>query len=403
MGMMGVMTGSHISPASAVPAFDGMVDAHHLTVVIDGVARFEQLIHLIRSAKTSLRLFYYIYADDDHGAQVRDALIDARHRGVAVTLMIDGFGSGDLRDDYFASLTAAGARFAWFHPRMGRRYLLRNHQKMLIVDEATALIGGANIASDYFVEPARGTRWHDLAMAISGEAAVRLALYYDELAQWVGSEQQGIRALQTILNKHSDATGHLRWLHGGPFQRHSPFTRALRSDLDRARVVDMIQAYFSPNWSFLQRLARVARRGRVRIVTAAKSDNATTIGAARHCYPRLLNRRAQIYEYDRAKLHMKLMVIDDIVYIGSANYDTRSLYINVELMLRIEDHSFAQAMRAFCTGQHSQSQQISLPLLKQIAGPFRRLRWLIAYFLVSTVDYTITRRLNIQPVPRRKQ
>ncbi len=401
MGMMQAMTGSQITPAPATPTFEGVVDAHHLTIVIDGAARFAQLISLIGSAKANLRLFYYIYADDAHGAQVRQALIEACQRGVAVTLMIDGFGSGDLPDSYFTLLTAAGARFARFHPRMGRRYLLRNHQKMLIVDDTTALIGGANIASDYFVEPDRGTRWHDLALSISGPAAARLASYFDDLANWVCSTKQGIRALQAILNKHSDATGHLRWLHGGPFQRHSPFTRVLRSDLDRARVVDMIQAYFSPNWSFLQRLGRVARRGRVRIVTAAKSDNATTIGAARHCYPRLLNRRAQIYEYDRAKLHMKLMVIDDIVYIGSANYDTRSLYINVELMIRIEDHGFAQAMRKFCTDEHSQSRPISLALLKQIAGPFRRLRWFIAYFLVSTVDYTITRRLNIQPVPKR--
>jgi cardiolipin synthase A/B len=403
MGMMRAMTGSHINPTHAEPVFDGQVEGHQLTAIVDGAARFEELIHLIASARSSLRLFYYIYADDPYGARVRGALIDACNRGVVVTLMVDGFGSGDLHDSYFDALIAAGAHFSRFLPRVGRRYLLRNHQKMLIADEATVLIGGANIAADYFVEPERGTRWHDLSLAVTGPCAARLARYYDDLAVWVNSAKQGIRVLQEVLRRHSDATGHLRWLHGGPFQRHSPFTRVLRSDLDRARVVDMIQAYFSPNWSFLQRLGRVARRGRVRIVTAAKSDNATTIGAARHCYPRLLNRRAQIYEYDRAKLHMKLMVIDDVVYIGSANYDTRSLYINVELMLRIEDHVFAQTMRKFCTGEHNQSQAISMALLKRIAGPFRRLRWLIAYFMVSTVDYTITRRLNIQPVPRRRR
>jgi cardiolipin synthase A/B len=383
--------------------FKGDVAGHHLTVTVDGAARFAQLIDLICMAKSSLRLFYYIYADDAYGVHVREALIDACNRGVAVSLMIDGFGSSDLPDTFFASLIEAGAMFARFHSRFGRRYLLRNHQKMLIMDEATALIGGANIAADYFVEPDRGTRWHDLALVVEGKAAGRLARYYDDLAQWVAGDKQGVRALQSILTQHSDAHGPIRWLHGGPFQRHSPFTRVLRADLDSARVVDMVQAYFSPNWPFLQRLSRVARRGRVRILTAAKSDNATTIGAARHCYPRLLRRRAQIYEYDRAKLHMKLMVIDDRVYIGSANYDTRSLYINVELMLRIEDHGLAQAMRSFCTGEHSQSQAISTDFLKRIAGPFRRLRWLLAYFLVSTVDYTITRRLNIQPAPKTRR
>jgi cardiolipin synthase A/B len=383
--------------------FEGDVAGHHLLVTVDGPARLAQILDLIANAQSSLRLFYYIFADDRCGIVVRDALITACNRGVCVSLMIDGFGSADLPDPVLAPLSAAGASVARFHPRMGRRYLLRNHQKMLIVDEGAALIGGANIAADYFEEPARGDPWHDLSLLVTGPAAARLAHYYDDLALWVRSKAQGIRALQRILTLHSDASGPLRWLHGGPFQHHSPLTRALRMDLDSARIVDMVEAYFSPNWSFLRRLTRVARRGRVRIITAARSDNTTTIGAARHCYPRLLRANAQIYEYNRAKLHMKMIVTDDTVYMGSANYDTRSLYINVELMLRIEDNGFATAMRRFCAGEHAQSQLISPVFLKQIAGPFRRLRWLLAYFLVSTVDYTITRRLNIQASPKRQR
>jgi cardiolipin synthase A/B len=384
------------------PVFAGDVAGHRLTVTVEGAARFEALIGLIGRAQSSLRLFYYIYAADSHGAAVLAALVDACKRGVSVVLMIDGFGSDTLSDGFFDPLIAAGGRFARFHPRFGRRYLLRNHQKMAIADERSVLIGGANIGLDYFAEPARGSQWHDLSLEIEGEAAARLAPYFDELAVWIGSKKQKIIELQRILSRHSDASGAIRWLHGGPFQQHSPLTRTLRADLDAARVVDMIQAYFFPNWSFLRRLGRVASRGRVRLITAAHSDNTTTVAAARHCYPGLLKRHAQIYEYERSKLHMKLMVIDDIVYIGSANYDTRSLYINVELMLRINDHGFAQSMRSFCTAEHAQSRAISADLLKQIAGPFRRLRWFVAYFLVSTVDYTITRRLNIQPAPKRR-
>ncbi len=389
--------------AAGHQVFCGAVAGHQLTVTVDGAARLAQLIGLISAATTSLRLFYYTFADDACGVQIRAALMDACRRGVSVSLMVDGFGSGDLPDDFFSALSDAGAQVARFHPRMGRRYLLRNHQKMLIADERAALIGGANIAADYFAEPERGTQWHDLALVIEGAAAARLARYHDDLSIWVASETQTIRALQRILVLHSDAIGPLRWLHGGPFQRHSPLTRVIRADLDRASVADMVQAYFSPNWTFLRRLTRIARRGRVRVVTAAKSDNTTTIGAARHCYPRLLRAHAQIYEYGRAKLHMKLIIADDVVYIGSANYDTRSLYINVELMLRIADHGFAQAMRQFCAGLHAQSQPISTDYLRRIAGPFRRFRWLIAYFLVSTVDYTVTRRLNIAAVPKRRR
>src|SRR3546814_9394809 len=87
----------------------------------------------------------------------------------------------------------------------------------------------------------------------------------------------------------------------------------------------MSMAYFSPNPGFLRRLAHVAERGRATILTASKSDNNVTIDAARHCYHRLLRSGVEIHEYGRQRLHAKLIVIDDITYIGSANFDMRSL------------------------------------------------------------------------------
>jgi cardiolipin synthase len=136
-------------------------------------------------------------------------------------------------------------------------------------------------------------------------------------------------------------------------------------------------------------------------MTAALSDNTTTIGAARHCYGLLLRRGARLYEYRASKLHMKLIVADDVVYIGSANYDTRSLFLNLEIMLRVEDPAFAERMRAFCRAEMAAAQEITPHWLKTASGPFRRLRWFLAWFLFSTIDYTITRRFNIGPEPRR--
>ena len=83
------------------------------------------------------------------------------------------------------------------------------------------------------------------------------------------------------------------------------------------------------------------------MVTAAKSDNNATIGAARYTYWSLLRRGVEIFEYQPTKLHTKLFVIDDVVHIGSANFDMRSLYLNLEMMLRVEDPGFAAAMRRF--------------------------------------------------------
>ena len=94
---------------------------------------------------------------------------------------------------------------------------------------------------------------------------------------------------------------------------------------------------------------------------------------------------------------MKLIIADDTVYLGSANYDTRSLYINVELMLRVSDKAFAAALRNYFSNELKQSQPVTSDWLKTTSGRFRKLRWFAAYFLFSTIDYTISRRFNIGP------
>ena len=389
---------THSLPFAAPTA---QIDGHQISVLVDGDARLEALLRLIANAQQSLRLFYYIFEADSVGRQVRDALVAAATRGVAVTVLVDGFGSSALPTDFFAPLHAAGASVDQFLPKKGRRYLLRNHQKLLVADEAKALIGGANISNEYFQANGSQPGWHDLSLLLEGPHAASLARYVDALHGWMRSRRQGIRHLQAVLAASTDHNGPLRWIMGGPFERLNPLARALRADLDAAARVDMIQAYFAPDFTFLRRLARVARRGRLRLITAAQSDNATTIAAARHCYGRLLRGGAGIYEYRPARLHMKLIVADDIVYIGSANYDTRSIFLNVEVMLRIEDASFADAMRSFCADHLPLCHKIDRFWLQRVSGPFRKLRWALAYFLFTSVDYTITRRFNIGPDRRR--
>ena len=108
----------------------------------------------------------------------------------------------------------------------------------------------------------------------------------------------------------------------------------------------MIAAYFAPTRAILRRIGRPGRR-RARVITAAKSDNHATIAAARYTYKNLLRRGVEIFEYQPTKLHSKLVVLDDIVHIGSSNFDIRSIYLNLEMMLRVDDPAFAAMLRAY--------------------------------------------------------
>ncbi len=380
------------------PQIRAEVAGHTLTVAVTGADRLSAVLRIIETAKSCLRLFFYIFGDDETSNIVREALIDARNRGVEVSLLIDGFGNGDRSDSAYAPLIEAGVVFARFHSAWGRRYLLRNHQKIVVADDQRALVGGSNIVGHYFADDPDGGSWHDLYVSIEGPAARRLALYHEALKSWMLGSRKSLRTLTQILTEHSDTSGPIRWMMGGPFQRLSPLTRAIKRDLHGTRRLDMIQAYFSPNWGMLRRLARtgVRKGGHARVITAARSDNSVTIAAARHCYRRLLRSGVEILEYQPQMLHMKLIVADEIVYIGSANFDMRSLYINAEIMVRIVDKAFADQMRKLIEAHVPYSEAITPQLHKSRSGLFARTKWLLSYFLVSSVDFTVSRGINLR-------
>ncbi|MGH6729253.1 MAG: phospholipase D-like domain-containing protein, partial [Sphingomicrobium sp.] len=101
-----------------------------------------------------------------------------------------------------------------------------------------------------------------------------------------------------------------------------------------------------------------------------------------------------VFEYAPTKLHSKLVVLDDIVHIGSSNLDIRSLYINMELMLRVDDGEFAQMMRGYFEGELAHCMAIKPPIQKRRATWLNRIRWAISFFLVTSLDYGVTRGAN---------
>jgi cardiolipin synthase len=154
-------------------------------------------------------------------------------------------------------------------------------------------------------------------------------------------------------------------------------------------------AYFAPAYRLRKRIRRIAAMGETRLILAGKSDNAATIGASRSLYKKLLRDHARIYEFQPCKLHTKLIVLDDTVYLGSANFDMRSLYVNLEIVVRIEDRGLAERMREFVAEHIPASLEVTPALYREWATPWKRLRWWLSWFLVTVVDYTVSRKLNL--------
>lgn len=388
-----------------VPAPDRLtadVAGHRLELLFDGEQRLERLLALLSGAIHSIDIIMYIFEHDGAGTRVLDAMTAAAKRGVRVRAVIDSFGSADVTDGIFAPLRAAGGSVTFFSRHWRSSYLIRNHQKLLLIDGRVAITGGFNIADAYLSQQDE-TCWFDMGLFIEGPSLPHIERWFEDIHDYSVHNDGKLLMLRRMIREWPIAGGPVSWLVGGPTQRLSPWARAVRTDLDKARRLDMAMAYFSPGQGMLRRLGRVARRGKARFVMAGKSDNAATIGASRLLYGYLLRKKADVWEYRPCRLHMKLIVIDDVVYIGSANFDMRSLFVNVEVMLRIADPGFAAQMREFVAGLKPDCDIITAAVHKRRGSWLTRLRWALAWFVVGFADYTVTRRLNFgltEPDPR---
>ena len=380
-------------PTSDPDALTADVAGHRLEVIVDGDQRLDRILALLAGAIRSIDIIMYIFEHDAAGTRVLDAMTAAARRGVRVRAVIDSFGSSDISDSIFVPLREVGGSVTFFSRRWRSSYLIRNHQKLLLIDDGVAVTGGFNIATPYL-----GTQpdncWFDLGIVVRGPSVTRMVAWFEEIHDYTVNNDGKLFMLRRLIREWPVEAGPVTWLVGGPTQRLSPWAQAVRTDLVGARQLDMAMAYFSPGQGMLRRLGRVARHGRARFIMAAKSDNAATIGASRLLYGYLLRKGAQVWEYRPCKLHMKLIVIDDVVYIGTANFDMRSLFVNVEVMLRIADAGFAEQMRDFIAAQQHDCDDITATKHKARAGWLTRLRWTLAWFVVGAADYTVSRRLN---------
>ena len=182
--------------------------------------------------------------------------------------MIDSFGSA-ATPQFFSELAEKGGEYCVFNPSFGRRYLLRNHQKLIVIDGQTVLIGGANIDATYLND--RGsTHWRDLWLRLDGPEAALPARYFDSLFRWSKRPRSKMRSLRRLIGEFSEWRGPLQWKFSGPMSRRNSWWRSIGRDIGQARRLDMsaltrwcpVVATVSPSTS--------GRRAKVRLRASAE-------------------------------------------------------------------------------------------------------------------------------------
>jgi len=334
----------------------GFLAGNRLQLLSSGGEYFPALIAAIDAAQLEVHLETYIFADDSCGRRVAAALARAAQRGVAVRVLVDGFGAREFAAGLGASLSAGGVEVMTYRPEAGqtriRRHRLRRlHRKLAVFDGRTAFVGGINVLDDFDDGKAAAARF-DYAVRIEGPlvACVHATMRHVwRLVRWasLGHRPPAPDLLLPAAAVCGTVEAALLIRDNLAHRRdiESAYLQAIQSA--RQQIV-ISNAYFLPGRHFRKVLLAAALRGvTVKLLLQGRSDHVLLHYATQALYDRLLAAGVRIFEYDKAFLHAKVAVIDsDWATVGSSNIDPFSLLLAREANVVVRDVAFAGLLRS---------------------------------------------------------
>lgn len=341
-----------------------------ITLLRDGPETFAAMFAAMDRAQQSLELEYYTLEDVEYeGRQLGDLLIEKTARGVRISILYDGLGSIMTPVAFFDRLRQAGIQLVEFNPLQPLSLNHRDHRKILIADNAVAIVGGVNLSTVYSslpfseVSPPQNMpdRWRDTDLEIAGPAVKELQRLF--LQSW---RKQAGPALALPLATAPSASGGeeiVRVLGSTPDDRLPLYYIALLSAIRNAEQRIWISAaYFVPTHEELDDLMDAAKRGvDVRLLLPSHSDSAIALAVGHSHYSDLLEAGVKIYEPRDVILHAKAVVIDGVwSSIGSSNFDRRSVLFNDEVDVVILGRKTAALMEAMFHDDFGKADQIDL-------------------------------------------
>ncbi len=315
-----------------------------MTVFNDGSDKFEALIQDLEQATNHIHIQYYIFRLDNLGKRILNVLERKAKEGVEVRLLFDDMGSRGLYKRHFHNFIRLGGKVEAFFPSIlpliNTRLNYRNHRKIVVIDGATAYIGGFNVGDEYLGQVKKFGYWRDTHLRIEGSAVHPIQTRF--LLDWnQASAEKDIEYNEQYfpaIPRKGDIS--MQIVSSGPDSEWEQIKDGYLKMIFRAKKYIYIQTpYFIPDVSFLDALRIACLSGvDVRIMIPNKPDHVFVYWATYSNVGHLLKAGAKIYIYDNGFLHSKQIVIDDeVATVGTANIDVRSFKLNFEVNAFIYD------------------------------------------------------------------
>ncbi|MBI1397680.1 MAG: cardiolipin synthase ClsB [Betaproteobacteria bacterium] len=332
-------------------------DGNQVALLRTGDEYFPALERAIDEARSEVHLETYIFADDPTGHRIAQALARAAGRGVAVRVLVDGFGAANLRASLREILEPSGVRVLVYRPERGglrlRRHRLRRlHRKLVVIDGAIGFCGGINVLDDRN-GTGHGPPRFDFAVEVHGpivrdmhDAARRLWT----LVRWTtgrgGRSREGSR-----LHASTPRTAGRQalFLTRDNLRNRRAIEDAYLDAIEHARTeIFIANAYFLPGRRFRRALREARMRGvRVRLLLQGRREYLLVHYAMRALYGSFIDAGIELHDYIATYLHAKVAVVDGRwATVGSSNIDPFSLLLSREANVVVVDEAFAAELRA---------------------------------------------------------
>ena len=327
------------------------VKGNQLQLLTTSDDTLKALIRDIELARSNIEMVFYIWQPGGLADQVAESLMAAARRGVHCRLLLDSAGSVTFfRSPYPAMMRNAGVEVVEaLKVNLMRVFLrrmdLRQHRKVVLIDNFIAYTGSMNLVDPRFFKQDAGVgQWIDVMARMEGPVATTMGIIFS--CDW--EVETGKRILPPEPEYHSlpfeEESGHtIQVIASGPGFPDELIHQALLTSVYSAREqLIMTTPYFVPSDDLLHAICTAAQRGvDVSIIVPKKNDSMLVGWASRSFFTELLEAGVKIYQFEGGLLHTKSVLVDgQLSLVGTVNLDMRSLWLNFEITLVIDDDGF---------------------------------------------------------------
>jgi cardiolipin synthase len=331
------------------------VDGTSARLTTDAEETVAAMIADIDAAEDHVHLMTYIWLPDGSGTRIAEALIRAARRGVTCRALADDFGARPMiRHPLWAQMQATGVRVATALP-IGNPLLqilfgrvdLRNHRKILVIDNSITYCGSRNCADAAFLPKAHFAPWVDAVIRFTGPVARQNQYIF--ASDWMAEQPQDDLAPLLLAPLPPAAQGFCaQVIATGPLDKPTAVPEMFAAVIYAARRELIVTTpYYVPTDALQSALRAAAHRGvEVTLILPARNDDFAVAAASRSYYADLIGAGVRLHEYNAGLLHAKTITVDGTVtLIGSANMDWRSFALNFENNILLCDAATTAAMR----------------------------------------------------------